>query len=220
MYSRLKMKLYCCPLRHYIYFILEVFNVNIWIQLFLKQPDILSWLPLFHVPYGRGLISWNSSQQQLHSFIVLRAVGGNLDMGYTYPGVFLLGTSRCPDKHKNQSEGTDGYWGINAKRCNSALAFSRKFGFTWKYLWKIYGETHEPISSCPSLCVFYNCLCHHSKNSLYLLFVCVLEWSLLGVKKGWATRKIGLLKFQNFRRVSPPLSYGRPPRGFSFFLWK
>ena len=30
------------------------------------------------------------------------------------------------NKHKNQSEGTDDYWGINAKRCNSALALSRK----------------------------------------------------------------------------------------------
>ena len=47
--------------------------------------------------------------------------------------------------------------------------------------------------------------------------VCVLTWSLLGVKKAWATLRSvsfrGLI--QNFRRVSPPLSYAEsPPRGF------
>ena len=40
-----------------------------------------------------------------------------------------------------------------------------------------------------------------------------LKWSLLEVKKGWATPKLvsfrGLI--QNFRRASPPLSYGTPP---------
>ena len=45
-------------------------------------------------------------------------------------------------------------------------------------------------------------------------FVCVLIWSLLGVKKAWPTHRSvsfrGLI--QNFRRASPPLSYARSPR--------
>jgi len=44
-------------------------------------------------------------------------------------------------------------------------------------------------------------------------FVCVLTWSLLGVKKAWATPRSvsfrGLI--QNFRRASPPLSYAESP---------
>ena len=43
--------------------------------------------------------------------------------------------------------------------------------------------------------------------------VCVLTWSLLGVKKDWVTPRSvsfrGLV--QNFRRASPPLSYAESP---------
>ena len=52
-------------------------------------------------------------------------------------------------------------------------------------------------------------------NSLYLLDSCnqSLKRSLLGVKKGWATPRLVCFRglIQNFRRVSPPLSYGSPP---------
>ena len=45
--------------------------------------------------------------------------------------------------------------------------------------------------------------------------VCVLTWSLLGVKKAWATPRSvsfrGLI--QNFRQASPPLSYAESPPG-------
>ena len=49
-------------------------------------------------------------------------------------------------------------------------------------------------------------------------FVCVLTWSLLGVKKILGHAQIGLLQGYNskFRRVSPPLSHVEfPPRGCS-----
>ena len=49
-------------------------------------------------------------------------------------------------------------------------------------------------------------------------FVCVLTWSLLGVKKILGHAQIGLLQGYNskVRRVSPPLSHVEfPPRGCS-----
>ena len=46
-----------------------------------------------------------------------------------------------------------------------------------------------------------------------IYIVCVLTWSLLGVKKAWATPRSvsfrGLI--QNFRLASPPLSYAESP---------
>ena len=43
--------------------------------------------------------------------------------------------------------------------------------------------------------------------------VCVLTWSLLGVKKDWVTpRSVSFRSLvQNFRRASPPLSYAESP---------
>ena len=48
-------------------------------------------------------------------------------------------------------------------------------------------------------------------------FVCVLTWSLLGVKKSLGHAQIGSFRglIQNFRRVSPPLSYAEFPPGGS-----
>ena len=50
-----------------------------------------------------------------------------------------------------------------------------------------------------------------------MYIVCVLTWSLLGVKKAWATPRSvsfrGLI--QNFRRAFPPLSYAESPLGES-----
>ena len=46
-------------------------------------------------------------------------------------------------------------------------------------------------------------------------FVCVLIWSLLGVKIAWPMhRSVSFIRglIQNFRRASPPLSYARSPR--------
>ena len=57
-----------------------------------------------------------------------------------------------------------------------------------------------------------------------IYIVCVLSWSLLGVKKAWApSRSVsfrGLI--QNFRRASPPLSYTESPPGkiLRTFLWQ
>ena len=54
-------------------------------------------------------------------------------------------------------------------------------------------------------------------NLLYFLDSCnqSFKWSFLGVKKGWAMSRLvsfrGLI--QNFRRASPPLSYGSLPPG-------
>ena len=49
-------------------------------------------------------------------------------------------------------------------------------------------------------------------------FVCVLTWSLLGVKKAWPTPRSVSLRglIQNFRRASPPHSDAQspPPRGW------
>ena len=46
-------------------------------------------------------------------------------------------------------------------------------------------------------------------------FVCVLTWSLLGVKKSLGHAQIGSFRglIQNFRRASPPLSYAEFPPG-------
>ena len=48
-------------------------------------------------------------------------------------------------------------------------------------------------------------------------FVCVLTWSLLGVKKAWAAPRSVSFRalIQNFRRASPPLSHAEypPPPG-------
>ena len=54
-------------------------------------------------------------------------------------------------------------------------------------------------------------------KSHWFSFVCVLTWSLLGVKKSWATPRSvsfrGLI--QNFRQASvPPLYAGSPAPGF------
>ena len=55
------------------------------------------------------------------------------------------------------------------------------------------------------------------KIHCFFSFVCVLTWSLLAVKKAWATpRSVSFTGFiQNFRRASEPPSYAefpRPPR--------
>ena len=62
----------------------------------------------------------------------------------------------------------------------------------------------------------------HSYNLSFLIcsFVCVLTWSLLGVKKVWASPRSvsfrGLI--QNIRRASPPLSYAEsPPLPWGFY---
>ena len=49
-------------------------------------------------------------------------------------------------------------------------------------------------------------------------FVWVLTWSILGVKKAWATHRSVSFKglIQNFRRASPPLSYAGSPPGHSW----
>ena len=74
------------------------------------------------------------------------------------------------------------------------------------------------ISSRKILC--YGCTRRNIKklyvfNSLYLLDSSnqSLKWSLLGVKKGWATPRSVFLRglIQNFRRASPPLSYAESP---------
>ena len=55
----------------------------------------------------------------------------------------------------------------------------------------------------------------HLKKYKKIHIVCVLTWSLLGVKKTWATPRSVSLRdlIQNFRRASPPLSYEEsPPR--------
>ena len=60
-------------------------------------------------------------------------------------------------------------------------------------------------------------------NSFYLLDSCnqSLNWSLLGVKKGWATPRLVSIKglIQNFRRASPPLSYGKGKLLLGFLLF-
>ena len=46
-------------------------------------------------------------------------------------------------------------------------------------------------------------------------FVCVLTWSILGVKKAWATHRSVSFRclIQNSQRASPPLSYAGSPPG-------
>ena len=55
----------------------------------------------------------------------------------------------------------------------------------------------------------------HLKKYKKIHIVCVLTWSLLGVKKTWATpRSVSLRSLiQNFRRASPPRSYADSPPG-------
>ena len=58
------------------------------------------------------------------------------------------------------------------------------------------------------------------KRFLYLFFVCVLEWSLLGVKKGWATPKLVSFSFKISDEYPHPFHMGEPLGDFSIFLWK
>ena len=92
--------------------------------------------------------------------------------------------------------------GVNFRfwsRLGCCIIFSRKGLLGWRNIKKLY--------------MF---------NSFYLLDSCYqsLKLSLLGVKKGWATPRLvsfrGLI--QNFRRASPPLSYGSPHRAKD--VWK
>ena len=55
----------------------------------------------------------------------------------------------------------------------------------------------------------------HLKKYKKIHIVCVLTWSLLGVKKTWATPRSVSLRdlIQNFRRASPPLSNEESPPG-------
>ena len=95
-----------------------------------------------------------------------------------------------------------GFWSQLGCTGQNAIIFSRE-GHAKKYK-NIY-----------LICIFLI----HFIYSIHIIqvfsFVCVLTWSLLGVKKAWATPRSvsfrGLI--QNFRRASPPLSYARsPPR--------
>ena len=97
----------------------------------------------------------------------------------------------------------DSLWGVNFEfwsyiGCSgqNTIKFSRK--------WLFQGCTRRNISKL------------YTFSSFYLLDSCKqsLKWFLLGVKKGWATPRLVSFRGlkQNFRRASPPLSYGSPPR--------
>ena len=97
----------------------------------------------------------------------------------------------------------DSLWGVNFEfwshiGCSgqNTIKFSRK--------WLFQGCTRRNISKL------------YTFSSFYLLDSCKqsLKWFLLGVKEGWATPRLVSFRGlkQNFRRASPPLSYGSPPR--------
>ena len=95
-----------------------------------------------------------------------------------------------------------GFWSHLGCTGQNAIIFSRE-GHAKKYK-NIY-----------LICIFLI----HFIYSIHIIqvfsFVCVLTWSLLGVKKDWAKHRSvsfrGLI--QNFRRACPPLSYARSPAG-------
>ena len=65
------------------------------------------------------------------------------------------------------------------------------------------------------VCIFLIRFIHSIHLIQVFSFVCVLTWSLLGVKKAWVTPRSVSLRglIQNFRPASPPLSYAESPQG-------
>ena len=95
-----------------------------------------------------------------------------------------------------------GFWSHLGCSGQNAIIFIRK-GHAKKYknIYLICIFSFHFIYSIPIIQVFS--------------FVCVLTWSILGVKKAWATHRSVSFRclIQNSRRASPPLSYAGSPPG-------
>ena len=102
-----------------------------------------------------------------------------------------------------------GFWSHLGCSGQNAIIFSRE-GLVQRCTRKKYKNIYL-------ICIFLIRFIYSIHIIKVFSFVCVLTWSLLGVKKScaWTTPRSVFFRglIQNFRRASPPLSYAESPPG-------